>query len=449
MLRIDDGVVRPGWENTIQAQGLTYWPTELPNGQVKSYWREGQFYVFSSEEIEQMYQDSRTIFEMLVAAGDYLLDHPKEMIRMGIPEWTHDQIRKSWLRKRLGEDFGSVYGRYDVVYGGNSLLCPHPDQGDTYDPGLARIRLFEFNADTPTGLPEAAVCQWGYHEDTDQGADQWNSIFEDLTAAWARNMAHIVEELGHKPIVYFVCDRADESGEDMKNLECQQKACAAAGFETMAFYIDEIYLDPDDGRFYHGEGGPHIDVVFKLYPWEMMVREEFGRAAFADMDRFGERASDGTYTGGTLWIEPPYKMLWSNKGILPILWKLFGEDPEKSQLLLPAYFMGDKPASMTSYVKKPIFGREGANVTIVVDGETVVDTDGMYGVEGFIVQERAIIPCYPGTAYNGETESNYPVLGIWMVDGEPSGLGIRESTTEVTDNLSCFAPHLIADAVAA
>ena len=33
---------------------------------------------------------------------------------------------------------------------------------------------------------------------------------------------------------------------------------------------------------------------------------------------------------------------------------------------------------------------------------------------------------------------------ICSVDGEPAGLGIRESDTPITSNLSRFVPHLIA-----
>jgi glutathionylspermidine synthase len=35
------------------------------------------------------------------------------------------------------------------------------------------------------------------------------------------------------------------------------------------------------------------------------------------------------------------------------------------------------------------------------------------------------------------------VLGAWVVDGEPAGLGIRESDGLITDNLSYFVPHTI------
>jgi glutathionylspermidine synthase len=35
------------------------------------------------------------------------------------------------------------------------------------------------------------------------------------------------------------------------------------------------------------------------------------------------------------------------------------------------------------------------------------------------------------------------VLGSWVIDGTAAGIGIRESTTPITDNLSAFVPHLL------
>ena len=46
MKRIESGIVRPGWEAEIEAQGLVYNKAHLPGGQVRSDWREGPFYDF-------------------------------------------------------------------------------------------------------------------------------------------------------------------------------------------------------------------------------------------------------------------------------------------------------------------------------------------------------------------------------------------------------------------
>jgi glutathionylspermidine synthase len=60
---------------------------------------------------------------------------------------------------------------------------------------------------------------------------------------------------------------------------------------------------------------------------------------------------------------------------------------------------------------------------------------GPYGEEGYVYQQYAPLPDFDG---------RYPVLGAWVVDGEPAGLGIREADTLITSNVSRFVPHLIA-----
>jgi glutathionylspermidine synthase len=127
------------------------------------------------------------------------------------------------------------------------------------------------------------------------------------------------------------------------------------------------------------------------------------------------------------WIEPIWKMLFSNKGLLAILWEMYPND----DLLLPAFL--DGPRDLKDYVRKPLLGREGANITLVRAGEKE-QTYGQYGSEGFVYQALAPIPNLQG---------NYPVIGSWIIaDQGPAGMGIRESDTPVTTHTSRFVPHL-------
>ena len=45
--------------------------------------------------------------------------------------------------------------------------------------------------------------------------------------------------------------------------------------------------------------------------------------------------------------------------------------------------------------------------------------------------------------YHPDFNGKHPVLGSWIIGQEPAGMGIRESDSLVTDNLSRFIPHLI------
>jgi glutathionylspermidine synthase len=119
-------------------------------------------------------------------------------------------------------------------------------------------------------------------------------------------------------------------------------------------------------------------------------------------------------------------MLLSNKGHLPILWELYPDHPN----LLPAY---DDAASLgSSYVRKPKLSREGCNIAWFENGVALEENSGNYGEEGFVFQAAASLPDYDG---------NHPVFGVWVVDHEAAGLGIREDTRRITGNLSRFVPH--------
>ena len=97
--------------------------------------------------------------------------------------------------------------------------------------------------------------------------------------------------------------------------------------------------------------------------------------------------------------------------------------------LLAASFEPGKFA--TDFVKKPIYSREGANVSINARGGTV-EAPGEYGAEGFVWQE------YKELARFG---ANYTVIGSWIVGAEPAGIGIREDVSPITRNTSRFVPH--------
>ncbi len=158
--------------------------------------------------------------------------------------------------------------------------------------------------------------------------------------------------------------------------------------------------------------------IFKLYPWEAMVQEEFGIHAIE------------TYQS-TRWIEPIWKLLLSNKGILPILWQLY----PNHELLLEAHF-DTAPTTLRDYVRKPLYSREGANITIVRNNTTIASTDGPYNGRQ-IVQALAPEAVFP-------EKLRTPPPRPRPLDGRPGVLrhGHPQSPrTPITDNLSSFVPH--------
>jgi glutathionylspermidine synthase len=384
---------RKGWPAIIEEQGLVYWKTELPDGSTMPYWHESNAYTLTGAEVYEMEGAAKVLLEMLVEAGDYIIEE-NLFSQMGIPGWAVPRIKETWESEPP-----MVYGRFDFAY----------DNDGTF-------KLLEYNADTPTALVETAV-QWHWVQDVfGEGGDQWNMVHEQLVGR--------LKELTHRlpgGNVYFLHTTAENSGEDFMTVAYMIETARQAGLNCELFPIEQLGFHAERG-FVDDQARP-IRCAFKLYPWEWMVHEEFADEAL-------ERMGDGG--GETLWIEPIWKMLWSNKGILPVLWRLYPDHPN----LLPAYFEGEDH-NLTSYVRKPLLAREGANSLIVIDGrEADRGPDQGYGEEGFVIQRFADL---------GDYDGNHPVLGVWTVDMDPVGLGIRESDGLVTNNLSRFVPHVIAD----
>jgi glutathionylspermidine synthase len=372
---------RADWQKKVEAAGLTWHTFERGTGEQHTYWDESAFYEFTAQEIDLLASATNELEEMTRQAAQHVIDN-RLYPKMGIPECAVPLIEQSW-----DAEPPSLYGRFDLMYDGR-----HPP------------KLLEYNADTPTSLLEAAVVQWYWLEETHAASDQFNSIHERLIALWKELAPHIP---GQRVDFCSIDDREDRTTA-MYLADTAGQARLASSF----FMIEEIGWD---GARFTGPDDRPLTAVFKLYPWEWMVLEEFGK-----------------YLGGaeTIWLEPPWKMLLSNKGILPVLWKLYPNHP----YLLAASF--ERPAAGADCVRKPLLGREGGNVTLR-RARREVGTGGTYGREGFVYQDVGPLRSFDGM---------YPVIGSWVVghaEGDSAaGIGIRESDTPITTNLSRFVPHL-------
>jgi len=367
---------RNNWQSAVEKLGFGFHSTNVP------YWDESACYQFKMDEVLFIEKASAELWDLCLGAVQHVMDN-NLYHHFAIPPDFIPYIERSWT-----EDHPSIYGRFDLAYKDGQL------------------KLLEFNADTPTSLYEAGIVQWFWLQDFDKSKDQFNSIHEKLIAYWQ----YLKNYLYRAPL-HFTCVK--QSLEDLTNTEYMRDCAMQAGLDTRLIFVDDIGWDQDAQVFMDMEDRP-IQNIFKLYPWEWMVNEDFGVNILRDRSR-------------AYWIEPGWKMLLSNKALLPILWQLYPECP----YILPAYFGEGR---LSNYVRKPILSREGANIDLVRDNKSVYSTPGEYGKEGYIYQELFDIPSFSG---------NYPVLGSWIIGQEPAGMGIRESGQLVTDNLSRFIPHLI------
>ncbi len=371
---------RPNWQAEVERLGLHY---HTPNG--NPYWDESACYRFSAKEVDELEAATEELQQLCLKAGQFVIDNN----RFGdfhIPAAARPFIREAWEREPP-----SIYGRFDLMYNGE------------FPP-----KLLEYNANTPTALLEASVVQWYWQTESMPGADQFNSIHDKLIAQWRDIGVWLKTNRGDFALLHFT---SMDDAEDMTTITYLRDTAEQAGIHTAALLIKQAGWNAH-AREFRDLKERKIAGIFSLYPWEWLLRD-FSGPLLETCPK-------------TVWIEPIWKMIWSNKALLAVLWELFPGHPN----LLETHL--DGPHGMTEFVRKPLLSREGGNITMHTRaGEFSVP--GPYGAEGYVYQALAPESCFDGMR---------PVLGSWYItDQGPAGIGIRESDGAVTDNLSRFVPH--------
>ena len=376
-------VPRPDWQRQMETIGFHFHSID------GTYWDESRCYRFSAAQIDTLEAATAELHEMALNAAQQVVGSQR-MDEFAIPREWQPLVASSWQAQLDGDVRGfSLLGRMDLAYD-----------------GVNPPKLLEYNADTPTALLEASVAQWHWLQGRFRTAshmseaDQFNSIHEKLLEAW-----RLLRERSGGRTLHFAA--VYDNLEDWGNTEYLRDTATQAGWDTRALAIDDI--GHDGTRFVGVENEP-IERLFKLYPWEWLLRDEFAPLLAGRSPQV---------------IEPAWKMLLANKALLVVLWELYPDHPN----LLPAY--AEAAPLGERYVRKPKLAREGANVTLV-DGAARLESDGAYGAEGYVYQALAPLPRFG---------DDYALVGSWIINGEPAGIGLREDSSPITRNTSRFVPH--------
>jgi glutathionylspermidine synthase len=352
--------------------------------------------VVSEQQAESYYEAAGTLYDMLVEAGQYAIDH--ELFKeMGIPENLIDLIKVSWSDDRQIH----LYGRFDLAGGFND------------EP----VKLIEFNADTATCIPETSVVQWAHLRINGMDeSKQFNTLFETLVGQFV----YLKEENSDlTPSMLFSAMRGYP--EDDTNVAVLMEAAKEAGFDVEFAYIDDVEFSNGEGVFYQEAEHGHFvrfDFWFKLVPWEHIGTDEPELAVMLTEIVRNRKA---------VVLNPAYTLLFQSKYILKILWDLYPYHP----LLLQTerYLLPHKKS-----VSKVLLGREGANVTIHDKGGEVLETAaGEYDGQPRIYQEYVLLP----TDAAGHTYQ----AGVFYA-GEACGLGFRRGG-KILDNTAQFVGHVV------
>ncbi|MET4107803.1 glutathionylspermidine synthase family protein [Hymenobacter sp. UYP22] len=347
-------------------------------------------------EAETLLQTVDTLYDMLVQAVPDPI--PDDFLQqLGIPVNLWEAVRHSWNDERHWH----LYGRFDLA---------QTPEGP---------KLVEFNADTATSIPETAVVQWASLMAAGRPAEerQANGLFEGMEGQ-LRHWRELNPDLAPHLLLVHLPD----SAEDETNCAVVAEAARAAGFETAhSCSVDAMRVAVEgEDRGTWAEVAPNqwqrFEFLFKLVPWELLADEE------------PELTADLTHlllTRDLVIANPAYALLFQSKALLARLWDVFPHHP-----LLVEASLRDLPGH---HVRKPLFGREGQNLTELDGTFTRQEQPGDFADQPQVRQRWLDFP----TDAQGR---RYQAGVFWA--GEACAISFRRDVGIIT-NLSEFVPHIL------
>lgn len=369
-----------------------YWHTDPDNTEYIS----DELIHITEDEANAYYKACNELYDMFIEGAQFVIDN-NLFHELDIPNSLIPLIKQSFE-----EDIHwHIYGRFDLAGG----LDGKP------------IKLLEFNADTPTMLYETSAIQYALLKIN--GLDenkQFNNIYEAISHNFKRlitlndDISNFSEMYDGWKILFSSIRGSEEEEITVKFL---QDMAENAGFKTNFCFADEVELDPREGIFL---GQENYEFWFKLIPWENIAIDETEMALLIDEIMENQKA---------IFINPAYTLLFQSKRMMRILWELY---PDHPLLLETNYEMLNK-----KQIKKPAFGREGANVSILdSNGNLIKENKGIYGNHKSIFQEFYELNSYNNSFYQPNVFFAF----------ESCGLGFRKGG-DIIDNYSKFVSHII------
>ncbi|SFZ98338.1 Similarity with glutathionylspermidine synthase, group 2 [hydrothermal vent metagenome] len=380
-------------KNYLESLGFV-WHTDSD----KTSYISDELVLISESEAEAYYEATNELYDMFVEAAEYVIEN-NMFHEIGIPFNLIDIIKESWEN----DVHWHLYGRFDLAGGLNGQ----------------EIKLLEFNADTPTALFETAIIQWAMLKQNNlEEASQFNSLYESLVDNFKR-LVTLEEDVSTFEERYdgwnFLFTSVKDNEEEENTVKLLQHIANDAGFNTEFAYIDDIEFSGEEGIYYNDQ---NYQLWFKLIPWEDIALEESDLAMLLSNIIKNQKA---------IIFNPAYTLLFQSKGIMKILWDLYPDHP----LLLETSF---EPLEGKKQVKKPIFGREGGNVSILDENQiSLEEIDGDYANHKMIYQAYTELPT--------DSEGQSYQAGVFYAY-EACGLGFRKGG-KILDNMSKFVGHIV------
>ncbi len=387
-------------EKKVAKKGFT-WTTLYENEEDNQYMSDSLLQVPYSMTYE-IENATRAVHDIYIKTYEQIIRHPAVLHELGLPIMLWDLFLKQTKTKF------SYFTSYDFIASATGL------------------KLIEANVDTPLGIVEAAVGQevlCAEHNSPNPNSQMGKRIRD----AWYRVIKDY--NIRSTDTLFFTC--ADWDTEDKQTVLYLMSL-----YPQQAKYIplEQMIVEKDAVRTPDGE---KIEFLYRLYPLEYFL-EERSRTG----EPIGEQFLVHIMTEKVKVINPPSALLMQSKAILALItekkkdWYTQFEQNVIEKYFLPTYF---SPQQMQSYVKKPVLGREGGGIQIVVNGKVVEEDVDYYQHQQTVYQTYFPMPDQTIDTWDGPYTGKL-LIGSHVFASTPSGLFFRLGSF-ITGNLSMFVPY--------
>lgn len=317
-------------------------------------------------------------------------------------------------------------------------------------------KLVEINSDTPCALPETFYAnkvaeayfakEYGLHlqprSDGEELAEPFLKLLEQpkyadkdvVRIAFAADKSYSEDWANAK----FLFERVQKVLRE-RILGKQPFVCRLVGLDELIVHDDGVYIPNEIFKSKEDK----LDILYRLHPLELLMDDES-----EDGYPVGLKLMELANFGAVDLVNPVKSIVLQNKALLALAWYLYQHrlfwTPQEEELLaahLTPTYLDSKPLAGQRYIKKPIFGREGAGIAIVepdgalsYEAEECDDCDLIYQqfVPSADVQQET---------YNGEATGKY-TYSCFVINGKVSETFVRLQPGEITGVEAYFVPVL-------
>ena len=328
-----------------------------------------------------------------------------------------------------------------------------------------QLKMVEINADTPCALVEAyyanaiACKHFGKVNPNENSYEELKSFLADIYYKSAPPVDLSTGNFSDENPFIFSCfeDYIEDYGttlflknamREALNLPPTNDDICFSSFYTLG--VDEAnQIILPDGRVARG--------IYRLHPMELLIEEETEEG-----ESLGVNLMEGYLNDKFIMFNPPESIIMQSKGFQALIWKLAEirsdvftneEITTIKRYMLPSYFEEDAEEGLKKnygtnlWVRKPLWGREGLDISVVdrynnvkikkenVNPEDVVRRESeSYLWQEFVNQKQIYINTDEGRI-NG-----YQTISCFMLGNKPSALYARFSPDAIAGTEAYWLP---------